>query len=166
MLIDLHVHILPGIDDGPRDLAGRVELARPASAAGTRVVAATPHLRADHPDVRPHELAWRCEDLQRALDAEGVDLAVVTGAEVDLGWAMRAGDDDLRLASYAQRGADLLVETPYGFLPPTFEALLDRIRSRGYRILLALPERNRAFKDDPELLLRHCDYGVILMNIV
>ncbi len=162
MLIDLHAHILPGIDDGPPDMAGSVELARAAVAAGARVMTATPHMRADHPDVRPDELASRCEELQRTLDAEGVDLSIVPGAEVDLTWALSAGDEELRLASYGQRGTDVLIETPYGYLPPTFEALLERIRSRGYRILLAHPERNPAIQADPERLLRLVEDGVLV----
>ncbi len=74
---------------------------------------------------------------------------VVSGEEVDLIWAQEASDEDLRLASYRQQGKDLLLETPYGPLPSTFEALVFGIQVRGYRILLAHPERNPAFRNDP-----------------
>ena len=48
-MIDIHCHILPGIDDGPKDLEGSLEMARAAVSAGITTVVATPHLRADFP---------------------------------------------------------------------------------------------------------------------
>jgi protein-tyrosine phosphatase len=69
-------------------------------------------------------------------------------------WAQAASDEALRAASYGGRGRDLLVETPYGELPGMFEDLLFRIRVRGFRILLAHPERNPSFQQDPERLVR------------
>ena len=100
--------------------------------------------------------------LQSALDAAGVALQVVSGGEVDVLWAQNASDEDLRAASYGGRGTDLLVETPYGELPPIFEDLLFKIRVRGFRVLLAHPERNRSFQQDPARLLRLVDGDVLV----
>ena len=58
-LVDIHAHLLPGIDDGPRDLESALEMARAAVDAGIEVIAATPHLRRDFPDVHIEELAER-----------------------------------------------------------------------------------------------------------
>lgn len=66
-MIDLHSHVLPGIDDGTANVSEALELAAAAAAGGTRVLAATPHLRADHPGVRPGELAGRCRELNGPL---------------------------------------------------------------------------------------------------
>ena len=63
---------------------------------------------------------------------------------------------------YGGRGNDLLVETPYGELPGIFEDLLFRIRVRGFRILLAHPERNPSFHADPERLERLVDGGTLV----
>jgi protein-tyrosine phosphatase len=144
------------------DLESAVELAREAVASGVEVMAATPHLRADHPGVRAEELAERVRALQAALDAAGVALRVVSGGEVDVLWAVNAGDDALHAASYGARGTDLLVETPYGELPPIFEDLLFRIRVRGFRVLLAHPERNRSFQREPARLLRLVEGDVLV----
>ena len=108
------------------------------------------------------ELAAHVRALQAALDAAGVALQVVSGGEVDVLWAQNASDDDLRAASYGARGTDLLVETPYGELPPIFEDLLFKIRVRGFRVLLAHPERNRSFQQDPARLLRLVDGDVLV----
>lgn len=165
-LIDLHCHILPGIDDGPNDLETSLKLAELLSGEGVQTVVATPHLRDDHPRVHPAELHARCEDLQDAVAAAGIDLTIVGGGEVDLLWAMRASADDLVLASYSQAGAWLLIETPNGPLPATFEQSLADLRSRGYRVLLAHPERSPDFQMDPARLLELTRDGALLQVTV
>jgi protein-tyrosine phosphatase len=161
-LIDLHAHLLPGIDDGPGDAEGALAMAAEAAASGVGVLAATPHLRHDFPAVRPEELASRVSALRAQLGAAGVALELVSGGEVDVAWAQHASDETLRAVSYGARGTDLLVETPYGELPPAFEELLFRIRVRGFRVLLAHPERNPTFQRDPARLARLVDDGTLV----
>jgi protein-tyrosine phosphatase len=161
-VVDLHCHILPGVDDGPEDAQGSIDLARGLVQDGVQTVAATPHLRSDHPRVVPRELARRCDDLQGLLGREGVDLRVVPAGEIDLVWAHDSSADDLRLASYGQRGTDLLIETPYGPLPPVFDRLLLRLAERGFRLLLAHPERNPSFQRDPARVARLVGQGVLV----
>ncbi len=161
-MVDLHAHVLPGIDDGPPDLDAAVALLRAVEADGIETIAATPHVREDHPDVVPAELAARVAVLQARLDAEGIGVRVVPGGEVDLAWAMGADDDALRLVSIGQRGSDLLVETPYGEPPPTLDDLLFSLAVKGYRILLAHPERGPAFQRHPERLRALHDRGVLM----
>jgi protein-tyrosine phosphatase len=161
-VIDLHCHILPGIDDGPKSAADALELARRLAGDGVRAVAATPHLRDDHPRVRADELADRCEDLRESLRAAAIDLDVIAGAEVDLVRALEASDEELRLASFGQRGEDLLLEAPYGPLPTSFEEQIFRLAVRGYRIVLAHPERNPSLQRDPARLSELVRRGVLL----
>jgi protein-tyrosine phosphatase len=161
-VIDLHSHVLPGIDDGPADMAGSLALAAAAAMDGTSTMAATPHLRADHPGVRPEELAARCESLALAIAAAGVSLEIVSGAEVDVHWSMKASDEALRLASFAQNGTDLLLESPYGPLGSSFEDMVLSLSRRGYRVLLAHPERNPSFRAEPRRLELLVERGVLL----
>ena len=161
-MIDLHSHVLPGLDDGPTDIAGSVALAAEVAATGVRTLAATPHLRSDFPDIDVLALAGRVTDLQARLDQERIPLELVAAGEVDVLWAQSASDEQLRAASYGGRGTDLLVETPYGDLPGMFEDLLFRIRVRGFRILLAHPERNPSFQADPARLERLVDGGTLV----
>ena len=159
---DLHAHVLPGIDDGPADLEAAVAMARWAVDDGVSVLAATPHLRRDFPDVVAGELAARGQELAGALSAAGVDIDIAQGGETDVYWANAASDEDLASASYRGRGSDLLVETPYGALPPIFEDLLFGLTLRGYRLLLAHPERSQAFRGDPRRLGALIDRGVLV----
>lgn len=151
-VIDLHAHLLPGIDDGPVTAEESIDLARAAANDGTRTLAATPHLRHDYPDVRVDELAHRCSDLGGLLRAAAVPIEIVPAAEIDYEWAQNASAEELRLASYGQGGADLLLETPYAPVTPAFDGALFRLASMGFRVLLAHPERNPTFQADPDRL--------------
>lgn len=161
-VLDLHCHILPGIDDGPDTVEESVTLARQMADDDVRVVAATPHCREDHPGVVPAELAERCRRLEDQLRQEGVALRVVPAGEVGLTWGLEASDEQLRLVSYMQLGRDLLVETPYGPLPGTFEEMLFKLSVRGYRLMLAHPERNPSFHRDPGRLAGLVQRGTLL----
>ncbi len=161
-VIDLHSHVLPGIDDGAENVRQSVALARAAVADGTTTLAATPHVRADHPGVRPPELPDRCRALNESLGQAGVPVEVVSGGEVDLDWAGGASEEALRLVSYGQRGSDLLVETPYAALSPEFEERLFRLSSLGFRILLAHPERNSTLQEEPDRVAELVRRGVLI----
>jgi protein-tyrosine phosphatase len=145
--VDIHAHLLPGIDDGPDDLGESVAMVGAAAAAGTSTLVATPHLRADFPAVDVFELAGRCGELRDAAKEVAPTLELVGGAETSLAWALAATDEELALASYGQRGTDLLIETPLANLPP-IEPILGELRSRGYRVVLAHPERSPDFQRD------------------
>jgi protein-tyrosine phosphatase len=161
-VIDLHAHVLPGIDDGPATMPEAVAVAAAAWQDGVTVLAATPHVRPDHPAVRPSELAARTAELNAACAAAGVTPTLVSGGEVDLAWAQDAADDDLVAVSYGGRGHDLLVETPYGELPAGFEELLFRVSARGFRVLLAHPERNPSLQRTPQRVRALVERGVLL----
>jgi protein-tyrosine phosphatase len=161
-VIDLHCHLLPGIDDGVATTEEALALARELATVGVRTVAATPHLRDDHPAVRPEELAERGADVAEEVRSAGIDIEVLPAAEIDLVRALEASDEELRLASYGQRGTDILLEAPYGPLSAVFEEQLFRIALRGVRILLAHPERNPTFQRDRPRLAELVRRGVLL----
>lgn len=159
--VDIHAHVLHGIDDGPSELFDALAMLRAAALSGTATIVATPHVRSDFPDVDVHQLADRCAELRADLVREAIDIEIVCGAEVALSWAIDADDEELRLASYGQRGTDLLIETP-----PTIsvglETLLYELRMRGFRITLAHPERSRQFQADDSPLRELVAQGVLL----
>jgi protein-tyrosine phosphatase len=161
-MIDLHSHVLPGIDDGPTELGGSIAMAQVAADGGTRWLVATPHLREDFPAVRPDELPGRVAELNAALARRGVDLEVLPGAEIDLSAALELSDAELRAASLGGGGHDLLIESPYGTLPAMFESLLSTLSARGFRVTLAHPEHNPTFREEPERLGRLVEEGVLV----
>jgi protein-tyrosine phosphatase len=158
-VIDLHTHVLPGIDDGPELLAGSVAIAEVAAHGGTRTLVATPHLRADHPEVRPAELAGRARELGAYLRGRGLPVDILPGAEVDLEAAEGLPDAELALATLAGNGRDLLLETPHGRLPAGFDERVLALAARGFRLTLAHPERSPEVQP---LLGRLVEAGVLL----
>jgi protein-tyrosine phosphatase len=146
--VELHFHLLPGIDDGPPDLATSIELAREAVADGTRLVTCTPHARLA--DIA--EIPERVGELGSALDRAGVDLRVRGGLE--LAWDDVAGLDDAALETVAQGPPDhrwLLLEAP---LPATgeldgFQDSAQELRDRGFGLLIGHPERSPALTVAP-----------------
>ena len=87
-MIDLHTHILPGLDDGARTVEDALAMARTFVADGVTTVAATPHVRDDYPTSADAMLRG-VESLQRELDAAGIGLTVLPGAEVAVRMAPR-----------------------------------------------------------------------------
>jgi protein-tyrosine phosphatase len=150
-VIDLHTHILPGIDDGARTLEDALAMARIFVAEGVTVVAATPHVRDDFPtsaNVMLHSVAA----LRRVLDEEEIPLTLLPGAEVAVDWLVRLDDDELRRLSLAGSGRYVLVETPYRGWPVELLERLLRLRAAGFTPVLAHPERNPVVQATPSLL--------------
>jgi protein-tyrosine phosphatase len=159
-VIDLHCHLLPGIDDGPETIEESVAMARAFVATGTEQVAVTPHVNWDHPHVTPETIASGIDALRRALDDAGVPLAVAPGAEVALS---RAGDlepEVLRALTLGD-GPWLLVEPPFSPSLAGIEAVIDSLLLGGHRLLLAHPERSPSLAKEPERLRPYVDAGML-----
>jgi protein-tyrosine phosphatase len=146
-VIDLHSHILPGIDDGPVTLAGSLELARAAVADGIRVIAATPHVRDDYPTTAG-QMEAAVEDVRAALAAEDVPLDVRPGGELDLERLSLPHEELLRFGLGGST-MHLLVETPYAGWPLDLCERLFRLHAGGFVPVLAHPERNADVQADP-----------------
>jgi protein-tyrosine phosphatase len=158
-VIDLHCHILPGVDDGPVNLDFSVAMARKAEDAGIVVVVATPHVRSDHPN-DPAGIEDAVRELNAALAAEEVELRVLSGAEVSLPKAAELDDNTLAGLCLGS-GGYLLVESPYRSSDIDLEGILEDVRARGFSPVLAHPERCPIFQRDPSRLARLVNGGVL-----
>lgn len=161
-VIDLHCHVLPGLDDGPADVDSAVAMVQAYEADGVTTVVATPHLRSDFPGVVPAEMSARCAALEAAAAAAGTELQIVPGGEVALSWALSASDAELRAVSLDGLGRDLLIETPPNPLGFGAEEALFDIGLRGYRITLAHPELSVSYQRAPHKLADLVNRGLLL----
>lgn len=139
-MIDLHCHILPGIDDGALDLADSLAMGRVAADDGIETIAATPHIRHDH-DVRIPELADRVDEVNDELTANEVPVSVVTGGEVAETALEGLDEAELRAVTLGGGGWILLEPRP-GPLGDSLLAAVTDLRERGYGALIAHPERH------------------------
>jgi protein-tyrosine phosphatase len=159
-VIDLHAHILPGVDDGPASLEESVELARAAVDAGTRVLAATSHVSHMFP-TDPQVFPERLAAVREALADAGVPLEVVAGGELAPTRVPDLDDEALRALSLGG-GPYLLFECPFSPHADNLEPLIYDLQHRGWRILLAHPERSGAFHRSPGRLARLVAEGALV----
>ena len=146
-MIDLHCHLLPGVDDGPKDLASSLAVAEKLEEIGFSQVCATPHLPWMGRVVGADELTRIRAEVSAYLQKNGVALTITGGAEhhsqvvLDL---LEKGE----LVSYP-RGDTFLMEFPFSGLPPRYQDLLFRIQVKGKKPVIAHVERYPEVQDDP-----------------
>lgn len=159
-VIDLHCHVLAGVDDGPSDLAGVVALVRAAAAQGTTKMVATSHVSDRYPN-SAGELAGARRAAAAALADAGLDVRLAGGAEIAIHTAGMLPDAALKQLRLGD-GPYLLLESPLSNATGDFEVVLDRLRDRGHRIVLAHPERCPAFQREPARLERLVRRGAVV----
>jgi protein-tyrosine phosphatase len=158
-VIDLHCHVLPGIDDGPETSEGSLAFARAALAAGTTTLVATPHVSWRYPNTAAI-IARAAEELRERLRVEGIALELLTGAEIAMTQVGQLGEgelDRLRLGD----GPWLLIEPPFTAVATGLRETVLDLQGRGHRVLLAHPERCPAIHRDPRLLESLVAEGVL-----
>jgi protein-tyrosine phosphatase len=139
-MIDLHSHILPGIDDGAKTLDDSLAMARIAVQDGIRVMACTPHIYPgmymnDGPDI-----ARRRDALQAVLRSEGIALELVVGADVHLVPGLLEGLRSGRVPTL-HGSRYLLLEPSHTSPPPRFEDSVFDLLASGYTPIITHPER-------------------------
>lgn len=162
-MIDLHCHMLPAVDDGAASEEESLAMARVAVQSGVTEIALTPHFNAPDDSVgfSALELKRRMQQLQRLFQQAELPLRLHTGMELfatpDLAALLDAG-------SLLTLGGShyLLVEFAFGEAPRFLDSTLRLLRSRGFRPVLAHPERYYCVQDEPELLLRWARGGIAL----
>jgi protein-tyrosine phosphatase len=160
-LIDLHCHILPGIDDGPVDIRESLDMARQAVLDGIHTVVATPHSQNGmyvnfSPDIGRH-----VQEINRILKEHAIELVVLSGAEEhirpDMGHAGMPG----HISTINDNGRYVLVEFPFMAVPHGAREVLYQMKQRGLTPILAHPERNAAIQRNIEILYPFVESGCL-----
>jgi protein-tyrosine phosphatase len=159
-VIDLHCHVLPGIDDGPTAIEGSVAIARAAAAAGIETLVATPHVAAQYPN-DADTIASLVAELSARLAQERIPVTVLPGAEIAITHLPKLDPSQLSLLGLGG-GPWLLVEPPFSPVAPGLEATLLDLCERGHRLVLAHPERCAALQRDHAVLRSLADAGVLM----
>jgi protein-tyrosine phosphatase len=160
-LVDMHCHLLAGLDDGPRTMEAALEMCAIAYQEGVRLMAAGAHQNERWAKVTPAMIRDAVRDLEKALAQNDLAMSVFPCAEVTAhpetvaNW--RAG----KLLSVADRNQYLLLEMPHGVfvdLLPTAR----RLREQGVRPILAHPEREERFLHEPGEMEAMIDAGCLV----
>lgn len=150
LVIDLHCHVLPGIDDGPEMIDGSLAMARAAAAAGTRTLVATPHVSWRYPN-DADTIARLVDEVNTRLAAESATLEVLPGAELAMTRILDIDPAELPRLSLGG-GSWLLVEPPFTAVATGLDIVVFDLQRQGHRVLLAHPERCPALHRDPRIL--------------
>lgn len=160
-MIDLHCHILPGIDDGPKNLEQSLEMATKARSQGITHLMCTPHHNNGR-FVNPAEVIKKeVLTLQSELDKRNIDLKLLVGQENRLTGTLLQEIEKKEIVCFGKRNNFLLIEFPTTDVPLYAEKLLFKLVSQGYTPIIVHPERNTVFINDPNKLLPFLEMGVI-----
>jgi protein-tyrosine phosphatase len=158
-MIDLHCHILPGIDDGAQDLSISLEMARMSVADGVSVLACTPHILPGLYNNSGPRIRQATEQLQHALDAQDIPLQLVTGADIHIAPDFVAGLKSGHLLTLAG-SRYVLVEPPHHVAPVRLEDLFFELLLADYVPILTHPERLTWIKQNYEVIQKMAQAGV------
>jgi protein-tyrosine phosphatase len=159
-MIDTHLHILPGIDDGPGTMQEALVLAQNLVQEGIRAAIATPHYNDEFPQRSVAEIQWRVYELQRGLDRHGIPLRIFPGHEALIKPGLVEDIRTSRLSTLNNSRYLLLELWNSDWLPET-ERTIFELRAFGIVPILAHPERYRVFQKDPDRLAALQRQGVL-----
>lgn len=162
-LIDVHSHLLPGIDDGCENIEASLACAREMVKAGYTHMAVTPHVWPSNPHItRPNVLKWAAE-LQLAIDAAGIPLKLTPGGELNQANHLDQIPLD-ELISYGMRQKHVLFDLWADALPSNFDATVKHFLDLGIQPILAHPERMSAVQRKPELVDHFAKIGLLIQG--
>lgn len=148
-MIDMHCHLLPGVDDGPRDWDESLALVRQGAEDGIRAALVTPHLGELDPE-RAEVVKRKFSELVGRVREEGINMRLILGAEVAFGLGLERLNE-FGVGTFGGRYF-LLELLPLGFVSPSLEEVLFNLQLKGLRPVLAHIERYPGLVDDTERL--------------
>jgi protein-tyrosine phosphatase len=160
---ELHFHLLPGIDDGPKSMEESIELAAAAAAEGTETIVTTPHV---HPQfvTDPSTLPERVREVAAKLLARRIRIDIRCGGELAQEMVPRLTQRELETISHGPAGRKwLLLEAPLDGIDSAYTAAADELRERGFAVVVAHPERALRWSDVGWETLEHeLDVGSVV----
>ena len=158
--VDLHSHLIPGIDDGSQSMDESIRLLKGLEALGYEKMITTPHIMADAYRNTPQIIHEGLHNLRQVAAKEGIGIEIDAAAEyyLDDGFEDLLQKGDMML----MKGEYLLFETSYYAKPMQLEEMIFSITSSGYKPIMAHPERYRYVKDSLKEYSRFKELGVLL----
>ena len=160
-MIDIHCHILPGVDDGASSLKDSLSMARLAVEDGITAVLATPHTLNGVSRNTVSDILSGISHLQDALAAEGIPLKIYPGSEVhlvtDMCLKIRSGE----ICTLNNNGKYVLIELPYQSVPDGIKQEIFHLKLDGITPIIAHPERNAVIQNNPHILRELIHMGAL-----
>lgn len=160
-MIDLHCHILPGVDDGAQTMEDSLLMAEKAVEQGIHHILCTPHHNNGRYDNPTQIVIPKVAALQKEIDKQNIDLTLYEGQEVRLTDTLLADITEGRILFTDLTNKYILIEFPTRDIPLFAEQIFFELLSRGHIPVIVHPERNSKFREDPNRLLPFLEMGVL-----
>ncbi|MBQ9283826.1 MAG: hypothetical protein IJ216_02110 [Acidaminococcaceae bacterium] len=164
MQIDIHSHIIPGVDDGSQDMKTSIALLRMAAENGTTDIIATPHVIDVSTTLTWDIIRRKVEELQKEADKNGIPIRIYPGAETELNWDLLELIRKDHSAFCLAGSRYCLMEMPSLMLPPNLEEMIYELQLMDIVPVLAHPERQMQLMEKPEKLLELLKRGCVAQS--
>lgn len=160
-MIDIHCHLLPGIDDGARNWDESLQMARLAAETGTTQIILTPHIHDGVYINEPPSYDSLVTEFRQALEREDISLIVHGGGEVHLSEELprMLMQENLPFIGSFEGESVLLLEMPHGLIPTGAIECISWLRENQIRPVIAHPERNKGIMRQPDRLTEFIGLG-------
>ncbi|MCP3032928.1 tyrosine protein phosphatase [Halobacillus sp. A1] len=151
-MIDIHSHILPGVDDGAQTMEESIEMAQAAVEEGITTIVATPHHKNGEYDNYKHDIIIQVNELNRVLKQKGIELNVLPGQETRMNDSLIEGLRKNEVLTLNVDSTYVFVEFPNDHVPQYATKLLYNLQLEGYQPIIVHPERNVKIQENPNIL--------------
>ena len=158
-MIDIHAHILPGLDDGPKDLQESLQICQTAVSNGIKAIVATPHIGRYNNSLENILPAF--EQLRDYLKAENILLDIFCGADILFTPQLPQLIKTNHIVSINNSGKYILIEFPHYAVPETASKTIFELLSLGVTPIITHPERNSFIQKHPQLLYEFINQGAL-----
>lgn len=162
-MIDIHTHIIPKIDDGARSVEETFALIKEAETAGITDIILTPHYISGYYDTNSAEVRFWVEKLQEALENQNINVKLHHGMEIYISNELEKQVDKKEVITLND-SKYLLVELPMRSEIKYAEQILFKVQSKGYKVIIAHPERYDFVQANPNIVQDFIDRGYIIQS--
>lgn len=159
-MVDIHSHILPGLDDGAADIAESLEMAEQAAEEGIRMIAATPHHKNGRYENEKAAVEAAVLAMNKHLYKSGIDVTIYAGQEVRMYGELLEDYENNKLLPVAG-SSYMLIEFPSNGIPAFAEQVLFDMQLHGIIPIIVHPERNTAISENPDKLYKLIKNGAL-----
>lgn len=160
-MIDIHCHILPTVDDGPKSIEESLEMAKSAVQEGIKTIIATPHHRNEKYENNKLSIYKAVEEFNNILEHQKIDLKILPGQETRIYGEIIEGLEQNEVLPLNDQGNYVFVELPSGHVPRYTTQLLFDMQMKGYIPIIVHPERNQEIIENPEVLYQLVKKGAL-----